>query len=148
MMLNEPVLAVLPATEEEIIAAFPRVSKDYILKKIRSLEVTPGRGGYIRKRRNGVFYRVEPKKDEPDKKRDQTYKMHERTCEICNRTFKGINKHFGSRKNPVCTECRIKHGRTKVCKICNARKPIIEFRRRLSRGKFSHAPMCEACRIV
>lgn len=130
-MLNEPILGLLPATEEGIVEAWPKVNPDHVIGRLRRLE----RAGAIRKRKNGKFYTVKRPEDEPlhgkHARRNPVNEsqLKKRTCTVCGVTHVGIHEHFGFRNAKVCKHCKAKGyspvealKQSKVCVMCGEEK--------------------------
>lgn len=106
MSLSEPILGLLPASESEVLEAYPRVSPDFIRGRLRRLRtlgvVTVRRGKFIEAERPGDEEPVQKvRRGNPNPKpRTKT-----RTCEICGTTYAGIRKHFGTNAKH-CRSCR------------------------------------------
>lgn len=159
-MFNEPILAALPASEDEIIAAFPRVCPDVIRRRIRTLELAVDKkaGGYLRKM-GDKFYLVKRRKDGPlsrapgVKKKPGNRKMGVRHCRYCKTVLAPDGCH-GSTDSPMCPACfekgqafRKARMHTRVCPACGVEKgPMRRNFRKIHIGHTTgYAKVCLDC---
>ena len=120
-MLNEPILGVLPATEDQVLAAFPKVHPDPILRRLRRLE----KAYVIEKMRDGRYAQTIPKVDtdlkpKPKGKSKLPVKME---CSVCGKA-KDRRKHF-PRASKRCFACRPRRA-TQQANAQRARRSEVE----------------------
>lgn len=129
-MLNDPVLGMLPASEADLIEAYPKVHPDALIGRIRRLE----RAGAIRKDSLGRYRIYERPEDEPfhPPKRPRKRKPGNRTmgirhCRYCKAVIK--EESYGSSATPICPTCHAKATKyrasikkSRVCLKCGVEK--------------------------
>lgn len=121
-MLNEPILGVLPATEDQVLAAFPRVHPDPILRRLRRLE----KAYVIEKMRDGRYARTIPKVDvgqKPSVPKSKSKLPVKVECSVCGKV-KDRRKHF-PRSSKRCFACRPRRA-TQQANAQRARRSKVE----------------------
>ena len=158
-MLLDYIFGVLPATEDYIIKHNPLIQRDYLLKRIRNLELT----GQIRNCR-GVFYEIrgrfhpdgfhpEGEVEEGEKQTHGGLKVkgqseRTRTCRKCGTTYKGILDNFNTQKSSVCKKCAtgvMKRSKTKTCSACGKEYTGLKRHFRQNRRTQAWHDICKAC---
>lgn len=137
MTFNEPILALLPASEVEILSAYRGVYPDSVLARLRRLE----KASVVKKRKDGKYVKASRPKDKPlitlsDRRKNPVVngkrknpvnksQLRERKCTECGTVYLGVVQHFGDHRSKVCISCVQKrppgfHGNSKgkVCARC------------------------------
>jgi hypothetical protein len=107
-MLSEPLLALLPADESEILSSVPpRVNPDAVLRKIRRLQIA---GVVVRDRRGKLAPLVRPTDDDAPKGNPKPRsRLKGRVCRTCGELKMGTVEHFkrAGRLHSTCNDCHL-----------------------------------------